>query len=109
MNAAPDRFRAKATKARQAQSRLKALARMEQIARAHADSPFDFRFLPPIKLPRPLLGFDGAAVGYGERPILEGVELTLSPGDLVFGWMPQTSHRDRACVSRSIRHRSQMR
>jgi len=78
-----DRFRAKATKARQAQSRLKALARMELIAQAHVDSPFGFEFLPPSKLPRPLLCFDEAAVGYAEQPILEGVALTLSPGDRI--------------------------
>ena len=78
-----DRFRAKATKARQAQSRLKALARMELIAQAHADSPFRFEFLPPAKLPRPLLRFDETAVGYGEKPVLEGVDLTLAPGDRI--------------------------
>jgi ATP-binding cassette subfamily F protein 3 len=78
-----DRFRAQATKARQAQSRLKALARMELISKAHADSPFDFDFLPPPKMPRPLLRFDEVAVGYGERPVLEDVSLTLSPGDRI--------------------------
>jgi len=78
-----DRFRAQATKARQAQSRLKALARMELIAQAHADSPFDFDFLPCPKMPRPLLRFDEVAVGYGGRPILDNVELTLSPGDRI--------------------------
>jgi len=78
-----DRFRAQATKARQAQSRLKALARMELIAQAHADSPFDFEFLPPPKMPRPLLRFDGAAIGYGSQPIVENIDLTLSPGDRI--------------------------
>jgi len=78
-----DRFRAQATKARQAQSRLKALARMELIAQAHADSPFDFDFLPPPKMPRPLLRFDEVAAGYTDPPILEKVELTLSPGDRI--------------------------
>jgi len=78
-----DRFRAQATKARQAQSRLKALARMELISQAHADSPFDFDFLPPPKMPRPLLRFDEAAVGYGDKPILKNVEFTLSPGDRI--------------------------
>lgn len=78
-----DRFRAKATKARQAQSRLKALARMEVIAQAHADSPFHFEFLVPNKLPRPLLRLDEARVGYADHSILQGVELTLSPGDRI--------------------------
>ena len=78
-----DRFRAKATKARQAQSRLKALARMEVIALAHADSPFEFAFPTPRKLPRPLLRLDEVVVGYAGRPILEGVDLTLSPGDRI--------------------------
>jgi ATP-binding cassette subfamily F protein 3 len=78
-----NRFRAKATKARQAQSRLKALERMELIAQAHADAPFHFRFPPPGKLPRPLLRFDEAAVGYGEKPILDCVDLTLAPGDRI--------------------------
>jgi ATP-binding cassette subfamily F protein 3 len=78
-----DRFRAKATKARQAQSRIKALARMELIAQAHADSPFDFQFLTPAKLPRPLLRLDEADAGYGDKSILENVSLTLMPGDRV--------------------------
>ena len=78
-----DRFRAQATKARQAQSRLKALARMELISQAHADSPFDFEFLPPPKMPRPLLRLVEAAVGYGNQPIVENVEMTLSPGDRI--------------------------
>ncbi|MGA7801276.1 MAG: ATP-binding cassette domain-containing protein, partial [Gammaproteobacteria bacterium] len=75
-----DRFRAKATKARQAQSRLKALARMELIAPAHADSPFHFRFPPPEKTPNPLLQLDKVAAGYGSEAIVAGVGLTLTPG-----------------------------
>lgn len=78
-----DRFRAQATKARQAQSRLKALARMELISQAHADSPFDFEFPPPPKLPRPLLRFDEAAAGYDGKPIVQGLNLSLSPGDRI--------------------------
>jgi ATP-binding cassette subfamily F protein 3 len=78
-----ERFRAQATKARQAQSRLKALARMELIAQAEADSPFDFHLLPPLKLPRPLLTFDQVSAGYGERRQLDGVSFTLSPGDRI--------------------------
>jgi ATP-binding cassette subfamily F protein 3 len=75
-----ERFRAKATKARQAQSRLKALDRMERIAAAHVDTPFTFRFAEPAGFSDPLLAIEGAAVGYGGKPLLEGVTLTLRPG-----------------------------
>ena len=78
-----ERFRAKATKARQAQSRIKALERMELIAPAHIDSPFRFDFQNAEHLPRPLLRLDAARVGYGERLILDGVGLSLDPGDRV--------------------------
>ena len=78
-----ERFRAKASKARQAQSRLKALERMQRIAPAHVDSPFEFSFAPPAKLPRPLLALTDQAVGYAGRPVLEHISLTLSPGDRV--------------------------
>jgi ATP-binding cassette subfamily F protein 3 len=62
-----DRFRAKATKARQAQSRLKALERMELIAPAHMDTPFRFGFREAADLPHPLLRLEGAAISYGDR------------------------------------------
>jgi ATP-binding cassette subfamily F protein 3 len=78
-----DRFRAKATKARQAQSRLKALARMEEIAAAHVDTPFDFRFLEPAGMSDPLLLLDGAVAGYGDHRIIERASLTLRPGSRV--------------------------
>ncbi len=78
-----DRFRAKATKARQAQSRLKALERMELIAPAHVDSPFRFAFEPAPQLPHPLIRLEGLAAGYPGRPILAGVDLTLNPGDRI--------------------------
>ncbi len=74
------RFGAKATKARQAQSRLKALERMELIAPAHVDAPFHFQFEPPAKLPRPLLSLEQVAVGYQGHPLLNGVELQLTAG-----------------------------
>jgi ATP-binding cassette subfamily F protein 3 len=78
-----ERFRAKATKARQAQSRLKALERMELIAPAHVDSPFRFDFASAKSLPRPLLRLERVAAGYGDRPIIEGVGLSLNPGDRI--------------------------
>ena len=78
-----DRFRAQATKARQVQSRVKALDRMSLIAQAQADSPLEFSFQQPEKSPSPLLKLDGAAAGYGQHPIIEGVELTINPGDRI--------------------------
>ncbi|MBP0049626.1 ATP-binding cassette domain-containing protein [Marinobacterium sp. AK62] len=74
------RFRAKATKAKQAQSRLKELERMEQIAPAHVDSPFSFRFDTSEKLSSPLLSLNEADLGYPERTILKQQALTLLPG-----------------------------
>jgi ATP-binding cassette subfamily F protein 3 len=78
-----ERFRAKATKARQAQSRLKALERMQRIAPAHVDTEFEFSFLQPEKLPKPLLAIDDQTVGYGERVVLRHVSLTIAPGDRI--------------------------
>jgi ATP-binding cassette subfamily F protein 3 len=77
------RFRAKATKARQAQSRIKALERMERIAAAHVDTPFTFRFRDCPAAPDPLLQIEGGAVGYGTQAVLEGLELTLRPGERI--------------------------
>jgi ATP-binding cassette subfamily F protein 3 len=75
-----ERFRAKATKARQAQSRLKALERMELIAPAHVDSPFHFAFAPAESQPNPLLTLEDIEAGYGDRRVLSGLSLTLTPG-----------------------------
>ncbi|MDJ0872395.1 MAG: ATP-binding cassette domain-containing protein [Gammaproteobacteria bacterium] len=77
------RFRAKATKARQAQSRLKALARMESIAPAHVDSPFQFAFRPSRQLSDPLLRLDQVSGGYAQKPVLDNVNLSLGPGDRI--------------------------
>ena len=74
------RFRYKATKAKQAQSRLKELERMQTLAPAHADSPFDFTFPPPAKSSDPLLRLDEATLGYGSTAVLTGVNLQLRPG-----------------------------
>jgi len=74
------RFRYKATKAKQAQSRLKELERMQTVAPAHIDSPFDFSFPAPDKTSDPLLRLDEASLGYASRPILTGVNLQLRPG-----------------------------
>lgn len=78
-----DRFRAQATKARQAQSRLKALERMEVIAPAHIDSPFSFQFRDPEKMPDRLLNMVGVSVGYGETTILTQVRLQILPGERI--------------------------
>jgi ATP-binding cassette subfamily F protein 3 len=75
-----DRFRAKATKARQAQSRLKALERMELVAAVRADSPARFTFGEPARQPEPLLRLEGASAGYGETVVLRGVSLRLDAG-----------------------------
>ena len=76
-----ERFRAQATKARQAQSRLKALERMQRIAPAHVDSAFEFTFAAPDKLPRPLLTIEHQSVGYGNRVIAHDISFTIAPGD----------------------------
>jgi len=78
-----DRFRAKATKARQAQSRIKALERMELIAQAHVDSPFNFAFPPPRKMPNPLLKLEQAAIGYPGKVVIDNAGLSISPGDRI--------------------------
>ena len=74
------RFRAQATKARQAQSRLKALDRMERVNAAHVDAPFDFEFLAPERAPDPMLTLERAAAGYAGRTVLRSVDLSLRPG-----------------------------
>ena len=74
------RFRYKATKAKQAQSRLKELERMQALAPAHADSPFDFSFPPPARSSDPLLRLDEATLGYGGTAVLSRVDLQLRPG-----------------------------
>ena len=74
------RFRYKATKAKQAQSRLKELERMELVAPAHIDSPFDFSFPPPLKSSDPLLSLSLASLGYGDTAILSRVDIQLRPG-----------------------------
>jgi ATP-binding cassette subfamily F protein 3 len=74
------RFKAQATKARQAQSRVKALGRLERISAAHVDTPFEFEFPTPERAPDPLLALDEAAVGYGHQAVLTDVNLTLRPG-----------------------------
>ena len=82
-----DRFKAKATKAKQAQSRVKALERMEVIAPAYADNPFTFAFRPPASLPNPLMMLEQASAGYGTKEsaveILSKIKLNLVPGSRI--------------------------
>jgi ATP-binding cassette subfamily F protein 3 len=78
-----NRFRAKATKARQAQSRIKALEKLERIAAAHVDSPFSFTFRPPAEKPRQLFRLEEANLGYGKTSVLEAVEWSVLWGDAI--------------------------
>jgi ATP-binding cassette subfamily F protein 3 len=76
-----DRFRAKATKAKQAQSRIKALERMELIAAAHVDSPFSFSFAPTATGARQLVRLEHATIGYADAPpVFEGLDWSILSG-----------------------------
>src|SRR6185295_8981246 len=72
-----DRFKAKASKARQAQSRMKMLAKMEDLAPLHVTAPFSFEFREPLRAPNPLLVLEDAAAGYGEKTVLSGINFSL--------------------------------
>jgi len=72
-----NRFRAKATKARQAQSRMKMLAKMEELAPLHVTAPFSFEFREPLRAPNPLLVLEDAAAGYPEKTVLKDVTFSL--------------------------------
>ena len=75
-----DRFRAQATKAKQAQSRVKMLEKIERIALAHVDSPFTFEFAPAGRVPRQLFRLEDVSIGYGDRVVLSHLEWSLLPG-----------------------------
>lgn len=77
------RFRAQATKAKQAQSRLKELQRMEDIAPAHIESPFNFKFPEPGRFSDPLLNLSHANLGYGDTTITRNVNLSIHPGSRI--------------------------
>lgn len=78
-----DRFRVKASKARQAQSRIKALQKMKLIAPAHVDSPFSFEFRPTRSMPSSLLKLDRVSTGYADQIVLEAIEFSLIPGERI--------------------------
>ena len=77
------RFKAKASKAKQAQSRVKALARMEKLAPVLTASDFDFEFREPQSLPNPMLSFDGLVCGYGKTPIVGNVSRSVLAGQRI--------------------------
>ena len=78
-----DRFKAKATKAKQAQSRVKALARMEKLAPVLTSADFEFEFREPQSLPNPMLAFDGLSCGYGDKAIVSGIERSVLAGQRI--------------------------
>ncbi|MCC9597392.1 MULTISPECIES: ABC-F family ATP-binding cassette domain-containing protein [unclassified Rubrivivax] len=78
-----DRFKAKATKAKQAQSRVKALARMEKLAPVLTASDFEFEFREPVSLPNPMLSLDGLVCGYGSTPIVRNVSRSVLAGQRI--------------------------
>jgi ATP-binding cassette subfamily F protein 3 len=78
-----DRFKAKASKAKQAQSRVKALERMEKIAPVLADAEFTFEFKEPANLPNPMLAISDGVFGYGEKVILTGVSRSVMAGQRI--------------------------
>lgn len=78
-----DRFRYKASKARQAQSRIKALERMEKVLPAQFDNPFSFEFREPDALPNPIVMMDQVSAGYGDKRVLDQIKLNLVPGSRI--------------------------
>lgn len=78
-----DRFKAKATKAKQAQSRIKQLERMQELSVAHVDTPFTFSFRKPTKMSSPLLQLENADIGYGDKLIVRNVSLQITPNSRI--------------------------
>jgi len=78
-----NRFKAQATKATQAQSRIKQLERMELVAPAHVDSEFSFEFPTPERLPSPLIRFDEIDAGYADKTILHKLRVLIAPGERI--------------------------
>ena len=78
-----DRFKAKATKAKQAQSRIKQLERMQELSAAHVDTPFTFSFREPTKMSSPLLQMDSADIGYGDKLIATNINLQITPNSRI--------------------------
>ncbi|OTG75203.1 ABC transporter ATP-binding protein [Acinetobacter sp. ANC 4169] len=78
-----DRFKAQATKAKQAQSRIKQLERMQELSAAHVDTPFTFSFREPTKMSSPLLELEHADIGYGDKLIVTNVNLQITPSSRI--------------------------
>ncbi|WP_122901819.1 ribosomal protection-like ABC-F family protein [Acinetobacter sp. B51(2017)] len=78
-----DRFKAKATKAKQAQSRIKQLERMQELSAAHVDTPFTFSFREPTKMSSPLLQMESADIGYGDKLIATNINLQITPNSRI--------------------------
>ena len=78
-----ERFKAKASKAKQAQSRVKALSRMEQVAAVQASNPFQFKFPEPEHEPDPMMAIEHVSFAYGNNQILNEVDLVLRKGDRI--------------------------
>ena len=83
MQAYVERFRYKASKAKQAQSRLKAITRIDQVAAVQVNSPFQFYFKPASKLPYPLLKIERVTFRFAEHTVFENLNWQLVPGDRV--------------------------
>lgn len=73
------RFRAKASKAKQAQSRIKQLERMAELSPMMADNPFSFRFYEPANMSSPLIEMSNADIGYSETPLLHNANVQVTP------------------------------
>lgn len=83
MHSYVERFRYKASKAKQAQSRLKALERMEKVAAVQSDNPFSFRFFPCQNLAHQVVSLNRADIGYGDHLIFEGLDFAIAAGDRI--------------------------
>ena len=83
LNSFITRFKAKASKAKQAQSRIKQLEKMETLLPAHMASPFSFSFAPPSALPNPLVQMEKIQLGYDDHIVLQQVKLNLVPGSRI--------------------------
>ena len=83
MQAFVDRFRAQATKAKQAQARVKMIERMQKVAPVRAEASFRFEFPEPVQLPSPLVRMDRARAAYGDITVLRDLKLGLEPGDRI--------------------------